>query len=109
MKTVTLTPAQRRLQEIIQALEFGTIQAIVIRGGQPHYDPTPRIIQSIKLGSHPEPVRHADGNGTLKKAFSDLLEHLSKLPDCKVDIEVQHGLPFRLIVERPALNGQDNG
>jgi hypothetical protein len=71
--------------------------------GQPCFDRAPQIVQSIKLGSRPEPVPHADENGTLKKSFSDLFEQLSKLPDCKVDIEVQHGLPFRLIVERPAL------
>lgn len=100
MKTVSLTPAQRRMLEIIRALRFGIIQAIVIRGGQPYYDPAPRIVQSIKLGSHPEPSRQAGDNDTLHKAFAYLFEHLDTLGDCTVNIEVQHGLPFRLIVER---------
>lgn len=92
--------AQLKLALIIQGLGFGNIEGLSIRAGQPSFDPAARIVQSIKLGAHPESVRRASENDTLKKAFADLFEHLSTLGDCTVGIEVQHGLPFRLILER---------
>jgi hypothetical protein len=95
-----LGQSQRLTVEIIEAIRFGLIQGLAIRDGQPCYDPSPRIVQSIKLGSDPEPLRQTGDNDTLKKAIVDLFERLSTLSNCTVDIEVQHGLPFRLIVER---------
>jgi hypothetical protein len=97
-----LGETQSRSAEIIEALGFGVVQGLAIRNGQPCFDPPPRIVQSIKLGSHPQSLRHSGDNETLKKAFADLFHHLSALKDCTVDIEVQHGLPFRLILERSA-------
>ena len=100
MTTVSLTPAQRRIQAIIEALGFGIIQGLVIHEGQPWFDPAPRIVQSIKLDSHPEPMHLVDEHGPPKQAFVDLFQRLSALGDCTVDIEIHHGLPFRLVVER---------
>jgi hypothetical protein len=100
MTAGSLTPAQHRVQEIIIRLGFGIVRGLAIRDGQPCFGRQPRIVQSVKLGSNPEPTRHAGDNDTLKKAFSDLFQHLGKLRDCMVDIEVQRGLPFKLIVER---------
>lgn len=93
----TLTPAQR-MQAIIEALGFGIIRGLLIREGQPCFDPAPRIVQSIKVGS--QPGRVPNSGDTIKKAFGDLIDQVSKLHDCSVDIEVQHGRPFRLILER---------
>jgi hypothetical protein len=98
--TGSLNQIQLKLAQIIQGLGFGTIEGLSICAGQPRFDTMPRIVQSIKLGARPEPVRHADEKDTLKRAFVDLFERLSTLSNCTVDIEVQHGLPFRLILER---------
>jgi hypothetical protein len=40
--------------EIIEALGFGVIERLLIRGGLPCYEPEPRIVQTIKLASEPE-------------------------------------------------------
>jgi len=96
----TLTPGQRQVVEIIEALGFGTIQGLSIRDGQPCYDPAPKILKSIKLGSPPERPRASSDTDTLKKEFANLFDCLSGLCDGTVDIEVQHGLPLRLIVQR---------
>jgi hypothetical protein len=87
--------------EIIEALGFGVIERLLIRGGLPWYDREPRIVQTIKLGSGPErqPDR-SDAGLTLKKEFESLFEQLDRLRDGIVDIEVQHSLPFRLVRER---------
>ena len=96
-----LNPGQRRTVEIIEALGFGVIERLLIRGGLPCYEPEPRIVQAIKLDSEPErqPDRgHA--NLTLKKEFESLFDRLSRLDDATVDIEVRHSAPFRLVLER---------
>jgi len=101
MTKSALNPAQRRIVEIVEALGFGVIEHLSIRGGVPSYDPAPRVVQSLKLDSELErqPDRSA-ADVTLKTAFEKLFEQLSRLPDGIVDIEVRHSLPFRLVVER---------
>jgi hypothetical protein len=101
MTKTSLEPNQRRIVEIIEALGFGVIERLMIRGGLPCYEPEPRIVQAIKLDSEPQrqPERgHADL--TLKKEFESLFDQLARLRDGVVDIEVRHSLPFRLVRER---------
>src|SRR6266478_8687525 len=101
MTRSSLNPDQRRTVEIIEALDFGAIEHLPIRGGLPCYEPEPRIVQAIKLDSEPErlPDRsHPDL--TLKKEFENLFDQLSRLRDGTVDIEVRHSAPFRLVLER---------
>ena len=55
MTKSSLNPDQYPLVEIIEALGFGVIQGLSVRGGVPSYQPEPRIVQTIKLDSDPEP------------------------------------------------------
>jgi hypothetical protein len=96
-----LTPGQRRTVAIIEAMGFGVIERLSIRGGLPCYEPEPRIVQAIKLDCAPE--QHPDSGSadlTLKKEFESLFDQLSRLSDATVDIEIRHSLPFRLVLER---------
>ena|SRR5215472_17758572 len=101
MTKSSLNPGQRRTVEIIEALGFGVIEHLLIRSGVPCYEPEPRIIQSIKLNSEPEPQPDCTGpDFTLKKEFESLFDHLARLREGIVDIEVRHKTPFRLVRER---------
>jgi hypothetical protein len=99
MTRCSLSASQSRTVEIIEALGFGIVERLLIRGGLPCFEPEPRIIQSVKLGSEPErqPDR-GDGGLTLKKEFERLFVQLSRLREGIVDIEVRHGAPFRLLL-----------
>jgi hypothetical protein len=101
MTKSSLKPVQRQAVEIIEGLGFGCIERLWVREGLPCYEPKPRIVQTVKLDSEPDPKLddgHADA--TLKKQFESLFDQLSRLQDGVVDIEVRHGLPFRLVLER---------
>jgi hypothetical protein len=101
MTKSSLNPGQRQTVEIIEALGFGVIERLLIRGGLPCFDPEPRIVQAIKLDSEPE--QQPDGGHadlTLKKEFESLFDQLSRLGDATVDIEVRHSAPFKLVLER---------
>ncbi len=95
-----LNPGQRRTVEIIEALGFGVVERLSIRGGLPCYEPEPRIVQAIKLDCEPERPDRSSADLTLKKEFESLFNRLSRLGDATVDIEIRHSLPFRLVLER---------
>jgi hypothetical protein len=94
---------QRRLR-LMQKINFGRIEGLQVRAGEPSFDPAPRVVQDIKLGGEngPRPeLAHEDFS--LRTQVSELFEHLSHLGDGSVAmIEVKHGLPFRLVIERTA-------
>jgi hypothetical protein len=97
----SLTPDQRRTVEIIEALGFGVMERLLIRGGLPCYDHEPRIVQAIKLDSVPQQQPgHSHADSTLKQEFDILFNQLSRLWEGTVDVEVRHGLPVKLVLER---------
>ena len=98
-----LSAQQRRLLETMQRLNFGRIENLPVRAGEPAFDPAPRIIQEIKIGGENGPrAELARDDFALKNQFSELFDHLGRLGDGSVAmIEVKHGLPFRLVVEQP--------
>jgi len=96
-----LTPGLAHLIELLQALNFGRIEALTIRGGQPVFDPPPRIIQKIKMGADnvPRPeMGYADFR--LKDGVIELLEVIARLENGEIrSIEVRCGLPVNAEVE----------
>jgi hypothetical protein len=88
----------------MQRLNFGRIENLAVRAGEPTFDPAPRIIQDIKIGGEngPRPEMARD-DFTLKSQVAELFDHLNRISDGSVAmIEVKHGLPFRLVIEHPA-------
>lgn len=101
MTKSSLDPGRRWTVEIIEALGFGVIESLSIRDGLPCYEPEPRIVQAVKLapGSERQPGLSC-ADLTLKKDFEILFDQLTRLRNGVVEIEVQHSLPFRLVLER---------
>jgi len=101
MTTSALSPGQRKTAEIIEALGFGAIEHLLIRGGLPCFEPEPHIVQTVKLDSAPErqPDR-SDADLTLKIEFERLFGQLNQLHEGVVDVEIRHGVPVRLVVKR---------
>jgi len=100
MTTQCLSAEQSRAVQIISALGFGVIHGLRIRDGSPCFVPETRIVQMIKLESHPQPRSESNSPGTtMKTEFQELFEQLNRVAVGIVDIEVRHGFPFRLIVE----------
>jgi hypothetical protein len=98
----SLSAPQKRLLETIQKMNYGRIEGLWIRGGEPIFDPPPRIVKDVKLGAADSGAR-AELESTdfaLKREHIELFENLRRLGDGIIDsIEIKSGLPFRLIVE----------
>lgn len=98
----TLSTPRQRLLETIQQVFFGTIENLAIEGGEPKLTPSPTIRQEIKLGPEvPRPTPQGL-DFALKDQVIDLFGHFDRLRDAVVSVEIRHGLPHRLIVERKA-------
>ena len=59
----SLSDSHRRLVELMQRLNFGRIQNLVVRDGEPVFDPAPKVIQKVKIGGEngPRPELSCDG------------------------------------------------
>jgi aspartate/methionine/tyrosine aminotransferase len=94
----TLSLPRQKLLQVMQRNPWANIE-LDVSGGEPSFSPPPKITREIKLGvdatarSTPE-----EGDFALKRAVTDLFEHLDRLRDSVVIIEVRHGLPARLIL-----------
>jgi hypothetical protein len=101
----SLSPAWRRLLGLCQQINFGAIEDLVVRDGQPIFDPPPLIIRDVKFSS-------GAANGPRRE--HDLAEFVLKdehrrlqaaITACGTGVirrlDIQAGLPFRMqIAER---------
>jgi hypothetical protein len=92
----SLTAARRRLVELLRRLHFGRVEGLALRGGDPVFDPPPRLIRDLKFPAEPAP-RQTESDFHLKQQVVELFVVFDRLRDGVIDlIEVKHGLPFRL-------------
>ena len=92
-----LSPARRRLLTLLQTVNFGRVEGLIVRGGEPVLDPLPTVTREIKFGGENGPraeARRADF--ALKDQVRDLFRLLDEVRDGVIPIlVVKHGLPFQ--------------
>jgi hypothetical protein len=99
----SLSESQRWLVELMQVLNFGRIEALHVRGGEPVSEPAPQVIQKVKIGGEngPRPETACE-DFWLKRQTVEMLDALHRLGEGKVlALEVKHGLAFSLEIELP--------
>lgn len=104
----TLSDAQSQLIELLQRLNFGRVEGLHVRGGEPVFDPAPRVVQKLKMGGENGPRPETTlGDFWLKQQTIELLQAIADLGEGEVlAIEIKHGLPFSVEIEhRPHPNG----
>jgi len=100
----SLSGPRRGLLTLMQGLNFGRIEGLVVRSGEPVLDPAPRVVREVKFGAENGPRSELGAKDfTLKSQVVELFEHFDRLGDGTLErLEVKHGLPFRMIVEEQA-------
>jgi hypothetical protein len=96
-KRSDLSRPKKRLLFYLQITNFGRIEGLVIRGGEPVFYPPPRIIRDYKPGgenrSRPEAFLQ-DFN--LKTELVELFNYFEQIQDMVIpNIEIKHGLPVK--------------
>ena len=96
-----LTPARRRLVETMTRLNFGRIENLVIRDGQPLFEPPPRILREVKFCAENGPqVNASQIDFSLKAQLKDMFAQFDGIRIGTVQsLQVKHGLPFHMTVE----------
>ncbi len=95
----SLSTPQKRLLEIMQKMNYGRIEGLSIRAGQPEFSPAPKLVRDVKLGAPDNGVRPElrTSDFALKREHVELFDNLRRLGNGIVDcIEVKAGLPFRM-------------
>lgn len=100
----SLSPDRQRLIEWMQSIHFGRIENLAVRGGDPVFDPKPRVVREIKLGGENGPRPEAAiPDFPLKAQVVELLGELDRLGHGVIEcLEIKHGLPFRVFLAEAA-------
>jgi hypothetical protein len=94
----SLSAQQRSLMQLMHEHQFGRIENMSIRAGQPLLDSNVRVVRAARLGAK------SGGTNTprtddfeLKKAIRELFDELERLGSGTVlRLEFRHGLPYLL-------------
>lgn len=101
-----LSPAYRRFVRLMQTVHFGRLHDVVIRRGEPVFDPAPRMVRTFRVtGGRAEASRPRlwGGNFHLRAEVLALLAHLEELGDGRIlRLDVVHGLPSYFELESVA-------
>lgn len=90
--------------ELMQRVNFGRIEGLAIRSGEPALDPPPTVVREHKFAGEngPRPELKID-DFLLKRQVVELFDYFDELQDGVIDvIEIKHGLPFRMAVREVA-------
>jgi hypothetical protein len=103
MMKSSLSNANKRLLEALQKTNYGRLERLSIVNGDPIWNPPPRIVKDIKLGSTDTGprVELESTDFALKREHVELFDQLQRLGNGIIEcIEIKGGLPFRLILEQ---------
>ena len=94
-----LTPARRRLVEMMQEINFGRIEGLEVRNGEPLFDPPPLAVRQVVFGKKngPNDSRAQDGYA-LKKKVAELFEVFDRETYRVLELVIDDGLPVRMTV-----------
>ena len=96
----TLTPARRRLVEMMQEINYGRIDRFEVRAGEPVLDPSPQVVRQIVFGKKngPNACRNQE-EFALKKTVLELFEIFDRERSLSIqELVVSDGLPVRMSV-----------
>jgi hypothetical protein len=100
----SLPKPHQRLVDLMQQINFGRLENLVVADGQVVMDPPPRVVREIKFGSENGARRELSlGDFALKAQVVELMQYIDDLQDGEIDVlEIKGGLPFRMILREVA-------
>jgi hypothetical protein len=100
----SLTGPRRRLVELMRDIHFGRIEYLLVRDGEPVWDPPPRIVREVKFPREIPCGATLGAEFLLKQQVVELLNFFDQMQDGTIAVlEIKHGLPFRILVEDRAV------
>jgi len=95
-----LSPARRRLVELMQETNHGRIR-LEVRNGEPVFDPPPTVLRLFLFGKDNKPNAARDNDGfALKKKAVELFEIFDREQSLSIqELIIDDGLPIRMSVK----------
>ena len=85
----------RRLLDLLNKINFGRIEGLVIRNGQPVLDPLPRIVREIKFGAEiPSSIPVNRSNLVPKRQVQELRDLMREIENGVIDHVVENNIDF---------------
>ena len=98
-----LSGPRQALVRLFQSMNFGTVESLDVRSGEPIFNPPPTVLLEVKLDSEPELRPELDvADFELRAEITRLFGQLDDLGNGSVErIDVRHGVPWRMVVDCP--------
>jgi hypothetical protein len=95
-----LSPARRRLIEVMQRLNFGRLENLIVANGEPVLDDSVGVVREVKFSGDNAPRQELTRPDFILKAQArELFEQFDALRDfTALSLTVKHGLPFHMEV-----------
>ena len=95
-----LSPARQQLVEMMQEVNFGRIENLEVRDGEPVVAPGPRVLRDVVFGKDNAPNRARRWRDfALKEQVIELFDLFDRERSLRVErLVVQNGLPVRMTV-----------
>ena len=96
-----LSAPRQALVRLCQSIDFGQISNLLIRAGEPYFDPEPSVVVEIKLDANSGP-RHESklADFTLCEEVHHLIRQIEQLHSGSIQrIEVRAGIPRRILID----------
>ena len=95
-----LTPARKRLVELMQEINYGRIEALRVQDGEPVFDPPPTVLRQYLFGKENGPnANRGVESFALKKKVAELFDIFDREPSLSIqEIIIDNGLPVRMTV-----------
>ena len=98
-----LSAPRQALVRLLQSVNFGSIEGLEVRGGEPMFSPAPVVLTEVKLDADNEPRPEMDlTDFELRSEVARLMAQLDELGNGSIErIDVRYGVPRRMVIERP--------
>ena len=94
-----LSPPRQKLVRMCQTVNYGQIQGVVVRGGDPIFEPAPVVVIDAKLYRDDEPRPElALDDFALRDEVRRLMARFDEMREGMIErIEVRAGMPRRVL------------
>jgi hypothetical protein len=98
-----LSAPRQALVRLLQSINFGHLEGLEVRGGEPVFSPAPTVLVEVKLDSETEPRPETNlKDFELRSEITRLLAQFDDLGYGSIErIDVRYGVPRRAVIERP--------
>ncbi len=96
----TLSEERQRLVNVMQRINYGRILGLVIRDGEPVFDPPPTVLRLFLFGKiNDSNAKRGNEGFALKKKVAELFEIFDREQSLLIkELIIDNGLPVRMTV-----------